>query len=347
MTAGYKMLSLFLVLSFQGCNLWDYLSPPEREPVAPQGSRMEARELLYSYMNARLADESEENLRGYLTEEAWNDYQSGDLNLRAGANREFIGYKIMDESDLAEGRFAFATNLQEIDRTQPQAANITEDLIVSFSDEEYRISSARPLKIVELKGQGHDLIWVSRAEGRENEVKLFNLQDFPEWMSSTGRELQLEAGRAGYATVILNPENRRAALGTTGTHGALGLLSWTGETPDPEQVELTPVDVFYGEHTNLLAFSPDTRYLATEIRSTVGTDRVDVYQVSEANKLNFQLNQAFPPEQYNVSFVRWEPDSKGLLLRVSAGVKQSGEEDKMGTWRLNVQTGEREKVIGG
>jgi hypothetical protein len=308
---------------------------------------MEARELLYSYLNARLADESEENLRGYLTDEAWNDYQSGALNLRAGTNREFVGYKIMDEADLTEGRFAFVTNLQEVDQNQPEATNIVEDLIVSFSDDEYRVSSARPLKKVELKGEGPELIWVSHAAERENKVTLFNLQDFPERMGSTGREHQLEAGRAGYATVVLNPENRRVALGTTGTHGALGILNWTGETPTPEQVELTPVDVFYGEHTNRLAFSPDTRYLATEIRSTVGTDRVDVYQVSEVNKLNFQLNQAFPPEQYNVSFVRWEPDSKGLLLRVSAGVKQSGDEAKMGTWRLNVQTGEREKVIGG
>jgi hypothetical protein len=147
--------------------------------------------------------------------------------------------------------------------------------------------------------------------------------------------------------VVLNPDNRRAAFGTTGTHGALGILKWTGATPDPDQVELTPVDVYYGEHAILLSFSPDSRYLAVEIRSTAGTDRVEVYQVGEKNKLNFRLDQAFPAGKYNVSFRQWEPDSKALLFRVSAGVNPPEDEEPMGTWRLNVQTGEREKVIGG
>ncbi len=341
------MLSLLLILSFQGCSLWDYLEPPERQPEAPQGNRTEARELLNSYLNARLADESEENLRAYLTEEAWNDYQDGNLNLRAENKQEFVGYKVMEESDLTEGKFGFTTNLQLTEREQPRAVNVTEDLIVSFSNDEYRVSSARLLKTEEIRVVGSDLIWVSREKGEENEEMLFNLQAFPARLASLGGSTELETGRAGYTTLVLNPEGRRVAFGTTGTNGALGILSWTGETPDPDQVQLTPVDVYYGEHTNLLSFSPDSRYLAVEIRSTAGTDRVEVYQVGEKNKLNFQLDQAFPAGQYNVSFRQWEPDSKALLLRVSAGVQPTGDEERMGTWRLNIQTGEREKVIGG
>ncbi|NLY91791.1 MAG: hypothetical protein GX081_09360 [Firmicutes bacterium] len=347
MTAGYKMLSLLLVLSFQGCNLWDYLKTPERQPEVPRGNRTEARELLNSYLNARLAGESEENLRAYLTAEAWNDYQGGELTLRAENKQEFVGYKVMDESDLAEGKFGFTTNLQLVEREQPRAANLTEDLIVSFEEDEYRVSSARLLKTEEIRGVGSDLIWISREKEKENEAKLFNLQAFPARLTPLGSSTELETGRAGYASLVLNPEGRRAAFGTTGTHGALGILSWTGETPGSDQVQLTPVDVYYGEHPIILAFSPDSRYLAVEIRSTAGTDRVEVYQVGERNKLNFQLDQAFPAGQYNVSFRQWEPDGKGLLLRVSAGVQPTGDEEKMGTWRLNIHTGEREKVIGG
>lgn len=347
MTASYKVLSLLLVLSFQGCNLWDYLKTPERQPEPPQGNRAEARELLNSYLNARLAGESEENLRAYLTAEAWHDYQGGDLTLRAEHEEEFVGYKVMEEADLAEGRFAFTTNLQLVERGKPHAVNLTEDLIVRFSDDEYRISAARLLKTEEIRGAGPELIWASREQEEKKEAKLFHLEAFPARLTPLGGSAELETGRAGYTTLVLNPEGRRAAFGTAGTHGALGILSWSGATPDAEQVELTPVDVYYGEHPILLAFSPDSRYLAVEIRSTAGTDRIEVYQVGEKNKLNFQLDQAFPAGLYNVSFRQWEPDSKALLFRVSTGVQPTGDEEKMGTWRLNILTGEREKVIGG
>src|SRR5690606_14806197 len=141
-------------LSLQGCNLWDYLNIPERQPTVPQGNRGEARELLSSFLNARLADENEDKLRAYLTDEAWHDYQSGDLTLQAAPNREFVGYKIMEEADLTDGRYAFTVNLQLLDRSQPYGANITEDLIVSFNADEYRVASARLLKTVEVRGVG-------------------------------------------------------------------------------------------------------------------------------------------------------------------------------------------------
>lgn len=347
MTAGYKVLALFLVLSLQGCSLWDFINVPEREPAAPQGNRTEARELLYSFLNARLANENEEQLRAYLTEEAWNDYRSGDLSLRAGQNRVFVGYKIMEESDLSDGRYAFTTNLQMVNGNQPYAANVTEDLIVSFNADEYRVASARLLKTEEVRGVGTDLIWVRREKEKEAEVKLFNLQDFPTRLTPQGGNTELVASRTGYTTLVLNPEGRRVAFGTTGTHGALAFLNWTADRPDSAQATLTPVDLYYGQHTKVMAFSPDTRYLAVEIRSTAGTDRVEIYQVSEKNRLSFQLDKAFPVGEYNVSIRQWEPDSKGLLIRVSAGVQPPGDEGKIGTWRINVQTGEREKVIGG
>ena len=347
MTASYKVLSLLLVLSFQGCNLWDYLKTPERQPEPPQGNRAEARELLNSYLNARLAGESEENLRAYLTAEAWHDYQGGNLTLRAANEEEFVGYKVMEEADLTEGRFGFTTSLQLVERERPYTVNLTEDLIVSFSDDEYRVSTARLVKTEELRGAGTELIWAGREKEEKKEIRLFNLEDFPARLRPLDGATELETGRAGYTTLVLNPEGRRAAFGTTGTHGALGILSWTGETPGSGDVQLTPVDVYYGEHPILLAFSPDSRYLAVEIRSTAGTDRVEVYQAGEKNKLNFGLDQAFPAGKYNVSFRQWEPESNALLIRVSAGVQPAGDEAKMGTWRVNILTGEREKVIGG
>lgn len=349
MTAGLKILPLFLALSLQGCNLWDYFQPPAREPVVPQGNRSEARELLYSYLNSRLAEENTENLRAYLTDEAWNDYQSGQLALRAKNDEEFVGYKIMEESDLSGGRYAFTTVIQSVTRDLPQAENMTEDLMISFSSDEYRISSARLLETTKIRTQGTELIWEGLgADNKESEVKVFNLQDFPAQMRPIGGEegLQFVLERNGYSTVVLNPEGEGAAFGTTGTHGALGVLTWGGKIPTPEKVKLTPIDLFYGGSVQLLSFSPDSRYIAAEIATAAGTDRVEVYRTDEQNKLNLQLNEAFPVEQYNSAFHHWEADSKYLVLRVTSGPQQTDAEEKLGTWRINIQTGEREKVIG-
>ena len=349
MTVALKILPLFLVLSFQGCNLWDYLKPPSREPALPQGSRTEARELLYSYLNSRVVGESTENLRAYLTEEAWNDYRSGNLTLQSGNSKEFVGYKILDETDLSGGRYAFTTVMQGVDRVRPQAENTTEDLIVSFSNDEYRVSSARLLQTTTIRTVGEDLIWVGAgSEGKESEVKIFDLQDFPPRMAPIGgtNEQEFGVGRNGYSTVVLNPEGQRAAFGTSGTHGAMAVLTWEGKIPAPGRVKLIPLDLFYGGRVKLLSFSPDSKYLATEIASPAGTDRVEIYRSDQRNKLNFQLEQAFPIEQYHISFQHWEVNSKSILLRVTSGPEQTGVEEKLGTWRINIQTGEREKVIG-
>ncbi len=350
MLACLKILPLFLVLSFQfqGCNIWDYLQPPAREPVAPQGNRSEARELLTSYLTARLAGENTENLRDYLTEEAWNDYQSAQLSLRAEDEEQFVGYKIINEADLAGGRYAFTTVMQTVNRNRPQAENATEDLIVSFKNDEYRISSARLLERAELRAEGTDLIWEGVETGKEEStVKVFNLRDFPAQMRPIGGEEGIEfiLERSGYSAVVLHPEGKGAAFGTAGTHGALGVLSWDGKTPAPEKVKLTPLDLFYGGKVQLLAFSPDAQYIAAEIATPAGTDRVEVYRTDQRNKLNLQLKDAFPAEQYNTVFHHWEEDRNHLVLRVTAGSGQTGDPEIVGIWRINIQTGEREKVI--
>ncbi|NLW56346.1 MAG: hypothetical protein GX050_07015 [Firmicutes bacterium] len=347
MIAGLKILPLFLILSFQGCNLWDYLQPPNREPVTPPGNRSEARELLSSYLTARLSGENTENLRDYLTDEAWNDYQSTRLSLRSENEEQFVGYKILDETDLAGGRYAFTTVMQAVSRARPQAKNTTEDLIISFRNDEYRISSARLLGVTKIRAEGTDLIWEGvGADNRESAVKVFNLQDFPAQMRPIGGEEGIEfiLERSGYSAVVLHPEGEGAAFGTTGTHGALGVLTWGEKIPASEKVKLTPLDLFYGGRVQLLSFSPDAQYIAVEIATAAGTDRVEVYRTDQRNKLNLQLNEAFPAEQYNTAFHHWDA-ARHLVLRVTSGPGQTGDAEKVGIWRINIQTGEREKVI--
>src|SRR5690606_15438387 len=79
---GIKKIPLFMMIFFlQGCPLWEYLEPPAPEPNGPRGELSEAREVVYSFLHARIAGEPEEELRAYLTSEAWNDYRKDGLAL--------------------------------------------------------------------------------------------------------------------------------------------------------------------------------------------------------------------------------------------------------------------------
>lgn len=347
-----KILSIFLVFSLQGCTLWDYLKPPEREVVPPQGNLGEARELLHSFLQARIAGESEDRLRAYLTEEAWNDYKGGKLTLQSTEDEQLVGYKIRNESELTEGRFAFTAVLQKVIPQPPAAENIAEDIIVSFREEEYRISSARFLEKTKVEARNGDLVLSGLEDDEPQQVTVFNIKNLPAEMTplGAGPEIKFGVGREGYSTVVLNPDNRGAAFGSRGTHGIIALLNWDEKVFTENQgkeVKLTPVDLAFEGSAKLMAFSPDSKYLAVEMQEATGNSRVRIYRTGEIKRMVPELNQAFPPEDYSIFLNRWEPDGKTVLLRINAG--QGGREidrQKLGTWAVNVETGEREKIVG-
>ena len=53
---------------------------------------------------------------------------------------------------------------------------------------------------------------------------------------------------------------------------------------------------------------------------------------------------AFPPDRYHLNISRWESDGKTLLIRVNR-FSEEAEADKLGLWAVEVESGERQKVI--
>ena len=349
MSTGVKIALLFLLLSLPGCSFWDYLQPPSRDPVTPQGELSEARELVYSFLHARVAGASMDDLRAYLTSEAWNDYQDEELTLQSTGNPGFVGYRLHEESKLTGGNFGFTVVMQKVIQQPLQTENAVEDLVVSFTEEEYRLSSARLLSKTRVRAEDGTLQWMELKNGEDGEpINLITLEEIP--AEITGNSARSEpVGKEGYSTLILSPMERGTAFGTRGENGLLALLDWDDRNPAGEP-EFIPVDLLSGETAGLMVFSPDARYLAVETLAGDERRRVLVYETEEVNDgtlLDLKLDRDFPGEIYNVVLKRWEPEGEKILIRVNPRWEGNGADpEKLGIWSVEILKGQKEKLLG-
>ncbi|NLY88244.1 MAG: hypothetical protein GX085_01270 [Firmicutes bacterium] len=343
MFTGAKKISLLVFAFFlQGCPLWEYLEPPAPEPNGPRGELSEAREVVYSFLHARIAGEPEEELRAYLTSEAWNDYREEGLTLQATGSPGFVACRIQDESVLTEGRFGFTVLMQEMVADPLRTDNVMEDLIVGFDEEEYRISSARLLRRTRVRAEEGVLVWNRDEKGKKRETRLVTLEDLPPEMEGQ------TVGREAYSALILSPLEKGMAFGTQGENGLVAFLNWEESGPAAENPFL-PVTLLPGGTADLLIYSPDGRYLAVETEDQEGNRGIAVYETGdEREEIVLNLEEDFPSHLYTIALRRWEPQGKRILIRVDprqeAGAVDQG---KLGTWSVAIPSGEKEKLLGG
>lgn len=343
MVMGMKKIPLFMLVFFlQGCPLWEYLEPPVPESNGPRGELSEAREVMYSFLHARIAGEPEDELRAYLTSEAWNDFRKDGLALQATGSPGYVACRIQDESVLTDGRFGFTVLMQEVVADPLRTDNVTEDLIVSFDEEEYRISSARFLRRTRVRAEEAGLVWEKEEDGKKKEARLITLQDLPP-------EVEGQAvGRDAYCTLVLSPLEKGMAFGTQGGNGLVAFLNWEESGPATEN-PFRPVTVLPHGTADLLIYSPDGRYLAVETGDEEGNRGIQVYETGgEREEVALKLEEDFPPHLYTLALRRWEPESKQILIRVDPR-QEGGEVDqgKLGTWSVAIPSGEKEKLLGG
>jgi hypothetical protein len=340
---GVKKIPLFVLAFFlQGCPLWEYLEPPAPESGGPRGELSEAREVVYSFLHARIAGEPEEELRAYLTSEALNDYREDGLALQATGSPGFVACRIQDESVLTDGRFGFTVLVQEVVADPLRTDNLTEDLIVSFDEEEYRISSARLLRRTRVRAEEAVLTWNRDENGKKREARLITLGDLPP--ETEGQAV----GREAYSTLVLSPLEKGMAFGTQGENGLVAFLNWEESGPAAENPFL-PVTVLPGGTADLLIYSPDGRYLAIETEDQEGNRGIVVYETGgEREEVALDLAEDFPSHLYTLALRRWEPQGKRVLIRVDPR-RETGEVDqgKLGTWSVAIPSGEKEKLLGG
>lgn len=322
---------------FTGCNLLGPTQMQKRITPPPEVGRLEdARELVRSYLEARLAGADPDELSRYLTEGARSDYQGrSGLSLTGSAEAPFFGYRIFNSSKVEPGEFGFSVAIQSSYMSQPMAENLREDLLVRISNNVYQISSARFLGASQARTKAGDLLWKNDSV----QSTLMRLRELPNDFSPIGSKGErFGVGKSDFLTLAIRPDDAEVAFATAGTHGLIGTVT----VKNPPVV--TPLDLFFEGNAKLLVYSPNGKYLAVEEAAPSGSSRVRVYLPQTKRLLGLNLDSAFPQDQYYLNISRWETDSKTLLIRVNRFSTKANEE-RLGTWAVHVDTGEREKII--
>jgi hypothetical protein len=336
--SGFLLIILeLLFLSGTGCNLFAPQRQDRRITPGEKAGRMEdAQELVRSYMDARLAEVGEEELNAYLTDEARGDYQGrSGMTLTGTAEVPLLGYRIFESSKVTPGEFGFSTAIQTSATNRPEAENLREDIIVRVIEEEYRVSSSRFLGRSSVRVRQSALIWEKDNITRT----LMSLNDLPAEFSPVGSKgARFGAGREGFTTLAIRPDDKEVAFATWGTHGLIGVVSTTQQAPP------TVLDLLFESQAKLMAYSPTGDYLAVEEAAPTGSSRLRVYRIHGRRLVDLGLTQAFPPDRYHLNISRWESDGKTLLVRVNR-FNQDAVDDRLGTWAIDVESGDRQKII--
>lgn len=340
MKKGHGWFGIFVMVIatwFTGCNLLGPTKMQKQVTPLPEVGRLEdARELLRSYMEARIAGTESNELSKYLTEEARNDYQGrSGLSLSGSMEAPFFGYRIYNSSKVEPGEFGFSVAIQSSYMSRPMAENLREDLLVRIRNNIYQIASARYLGSSQARAEAGELRWKKEGEQRS----LMQLKDLPKEFSPIGSKGErFGVGRDSFLALAIRPDDGEVAFATAGTHGLIGTVS-VKETP-----VVNALDLIVEGSVKLMVYSPNSKYLAVEESAPSGSSRVRVYIPQTKRRLDLNLDTAFPPDQYYLNISVWEPDSKNLLIRVNRFSTKANEE-RLGTWSVNVETGDREKII--
>jgi hypothetical protein len=333
---GFLLISLTLMGA--DCDpLTPLRSNKQNESARETGNLEEARELVRSFLDARIAGAGEDELEEYMTDEAEGDFQGrSGLTLTGSAEAPLLGYKISSESQVTTGEFGFSVAIQSSYTNRPAAENVREDLIVRSEGGEYRISSTRFLGRSSLRVEEGGLVW---QDEKNKTSRLLQLKDLPAEFSPIGAEGEkYGTGREGFATLAIRPDNKEVAFGTWGTHGLVGVVPTDGKGA------FTVLDLLFEAQARLLVYSPDGAFLAVEEAAPTGSTRIRVYEVQDKRLMDLGFSTAFPPDRYHLNISRWESDGKTLLIRVNR-FSEEAEADKLGLWAVEVESGERQKVI--
>lgn len=191
-----------------------------------------------------------------------------------------------------------------------------------------RILALRQSGSLAATGKGASLL----AGPARNPVEVFSATQLPVMFTPAGapQGVAFGVGRDRFSALAISPDSKRVGFVTPGVHAFLGVL-------DLGTRKARGIDLFFEGGGNLLAFSPDGRYLAVEVATAAGSDRTFIYDWAAGQRVGPDLAGRFPIESYHVRLEGW--DSRNTLWVVVSGAQGRAGDVGGRRWALDPRRG--------
>lgn len=331
-----------IILGFTaGCDWWDGLKQqPQRRET--QGNLSAARGMVRDFYQARLDGDSEDAIKQYLSAEGFKDYtEKHNLNLIGSNNPFFTGFHIIKAEAVSPTDFRFNVALQSAYLGRAYADNTIETVNVRHSDNRYLINSAMLVERVAVTVNDNKLKLKSSLTGKPEKI-LSRLDQLPQELTpqGAGPDIRFGFGKEGYAAAAMSPDNRRVAFATRGIHGGIAWIENVGE-----QIIVTPLDILFEGLAGLLILNPEGKLLAVQYFSPTGNQALRIYNLDRRALIPTQIGAKFPPDRFSLALLNWESPSV-LLFKVKSGAGAGpANEDQLGNWRLELESGRISQAI--
>jgi WD40 repeat protein len=323
------VLSMFIILGTISCG--QRKQSPPKEEQSSTGDKKEAKldkkegeELLNSYVKALiLKDASGIPL-----------FYSQNLKVSSG-NFKFVdnphpnGFKI-DTLEDKEGKLEGKVVLLSVSTGQPYFSSDESKFTIIKEKGSYVIDKIEPSKFSEVTEK--DKVLFMNDDGDVKGKEILKLDEVPRYATPQGGAMgqKFSIGRDGFGPIAGDAEGKKLAVSTTGQYPTLMVT-------DIKEKQVKPLDLFFDESIQSIAWSQDGKHLAVEMANPSGARYIYVYDAEKGSKIDDPMKNVLKPAKYSVNTPYWISGNELVFNVTGVSTLAPDEQKNTGTYKFDVK----------
>lgn len=323
------ILSLLISLNFMSCSQRK-AQPQTQGSGQSQGNsseekldKKEGEKLLNDYMKALVLRDSN-GIKLFYSE----NLKQASGNLAFADNPHPNGF-LVNTLEEKEGKLEGKAVLLSISTGLPYFSSDESTFTIIKEKGSYVIDKIEQSKTTEISEKNKTLFM--KEEGDVKGKEILKIDEVPEFTTpqSGWPGQKFNIGRDGFGPIAGDVEGKKLAVSTTGKYPTL-------MTMDVKEKKLKPIDLFFEEIVQSVAWSQDGKYLAAEMQNKAGAKYIYIYDVEKGKKVDDPMKNVLKPGKYSVNTPYWISGEE-LVFNVSGLTGLSADEEKnVGSYKFDV-----------
>jgi len=285
--------------------------------------KKEGENLLNNYARALILRDSK--IKNYYS----LNMAQGASNLPPLLNPHPNGYKI-DSVEEKEGKLQGKIKLFTVYTGEPYFSSDESSVTVIKEKETYVIDKIEKSKTTEVSEKEKALYM--REEGDVKGKEIIKLDELPRFATPQGGspDLKYNVGRDRFGPLALDIEGSKLAISTVGVNPSIMIL-------DTKKKQVKPLDLFFDENVQSIAWSQDGKFLAVEMINKGGARFLYIYDVEKEKRVDDPMKEALKSDKYSIDNPHFISENE-LVFNVSGVAKLTADEQKKaGAYKFDVK----------